>query len=68
MILMSNKENVLKNTCCYFYSAYMQMGILVNSGFNCNHELQKEIVTIDGQEIGCCYSWSCPLTELIKNL
>ena len=61
MSLVSNKENEFKNTCGYFYSAYIQKGILCNSGYNCSNPEQKETVIVDGQEVGCCYSWSCPL-------
>lgn len=62
-MIVSNKENELKNTCGYFYSAYLEKSILVNSGYNCSHLRQKENVVVDGQVIGCCYSWSCPLIE-----
>ena len=50
-----------EKSCKYFYSAYLQIGILTNSGYNCSHPYQTEKVNESGQQIGNCYSWSCPL-------
>ena len=49
--------------CTYFYSAYLLKGILANSGLNCNHPEQQEVTMEEGQAIGNCYSWSCPLRK-----
>lgn len=58
------KSNEYPNSCNYFYSAFLQQGILANSGYNCKHQNQLEVVEIDGQKIGCCYPWSCPLVPV----
>lgn len=60
------KRNENPKSCNYFYSAFLSQGILVNSGYNCNNENQLEVIEIEGQKIGCCYPWSCPLEEAKK--
>lgn len=53
--------NVFANQCGYFYNAYIEKNISVNNGYNCNHKEQEEIETVNGQRIGSCYCFSCPL-------
>ena len=53
--------NEFSARCGYFYNAYISKNILVNSGHNCNHPNQKTNEIVEGQKIGECYSWSCPL-------
>lgn len=49
------------NNCKYFYSAFKEAGILVNSGFNCNHPEQKSIHYEKDKKIGCCDMLSLPI-------
>ena len=49
--------NTFANRCGHFYNAYLEKGITVNNGYNCNHPDQEETDTEDGQEIGKCYCW-----------
>ena len=51
------------NNCKYFYSAFKEQGILINSGFNCKHPEQKSIHYEENKKIGCCDLLSCPLVE-----
>lgn len=58
-----NKEYEKLKQCKYFYNAFKDKGIIVNSGFNCKHPRQKEIYYEQDEKIGCCDLWSCPLTK-----
>ena len=53
--------NDFANRCGHFYNAYIEKNISINNGYNCNHPMQEETETVNGQEIGKCYCWSCPL-------
>jgi uncharacterized protein YfaQ (DUF2300 family) len=54
--------NVFANRCGYFYNAYLEKDVSINNGYNCNHPDQEEIETTeDGEKIGRCFCWSCPL-------
>lgn len=53
--------NRFANRCGYFYNACLEKNISTNNGYNCNHPDQQETDIIDGQKIGKCYCWSCPL-------
>lgn len=53
--------NDFANRCGYFYNAYIEKNISCNNGYNCNHPEQDNNEIIDGQAIGNCYCWSCPL-------
>lgn len=55
------KINDFANRCGHFYNAYIKKNININNGYNCNNSKQEETETVDGQEIGKCYCWSCPL-------
>ena len=55
------KINKFANQCGYFYNAHIEKGITVNNGYNCRHPEQEETETVDGQEIGRCHCFSCPL-------
>ncbi|PYG88471.1 hypothetical protein LY28_01320 [Ruminiclostridium sufflavum DSM 19573] len=59
--MINTGETKSVKDCSYFYSAYLERGILTNSGYNCRHPKQEETVTEEGQKVGNCYSWSCPL-------
>lgn len=67
MVKMSKKElleiNQLARRCGYFYNINFKYPSLpnINNGYNCDHPDQEETEDIDGQKIGKCYSWSCPL-------
>lgn len=61
---MSKKiENidVVANKCGYFYNAFLEKGITINNGYNCNHPSQEETEEVNGEEIGRCHCYSCPL-------
>lgn len=53
--------NKLANRCGHFYNAYTKKDICVNNGYNCSHPDQEEFETVEGQKIGKCFAWSCPL-------
>lgn len=53
--------NRFANRCGYFYNAYLEKDISVNNGYNCRHPEQEEYEIEDGEKIGSCYCWSCPL-------
>lgn len=54
--------NTFANRCGYFYNAYLEKDASINNGYNCRHPEQTETDTADnGEEIGKCYCWSCPL-------
>lgn len=53
--------NDFANRCGYFYNAYIEKNITCNNGYNCRHPEQGGTWDFDGETIGCCYAWSCPL-------
>ncbi|MGF7059262.1 hypothetical protein [Brassicibacter mesophilus] len=55
--------NVFANECGYFYNAYLEDNFSCNNGYNCKHpeQIETDINKQTGEEIGKCYSWSCPL-------
>lgn len=53
--------DVFANRCGYFYNAYLEKDISCNNGYNCNHSEQSEVEVIDGEKIGRCHCYSCPL-------
>ena len=55
--------NTWARRCGYFYNAYLEKDFTCNNGYNCRHPEQQETATNEatGEEIGMCYSWSCPL-------
>ncbi len=53
--------NRFANRCGYFYNACIEKNISINNGYNCNHPDQEECEEEEGQKIGKCYCWSCPL-------
>jgi hypothetical protein len=53
--------NSFANQCGYFYNAYIEKEITINNGYNCSHPEQEEIETVNGQKIGSCHCFSCPL-------
>lgn len=61
MIVTQNEDIETLVKCTYFYNACITNGIVVNSGYNCNHPGQPESYTDHGVKVGCCYGWSCPL-------
>lgn len=50
--------------CGYLYNAYIEKGIIANSGYNCKHPSQKEIYEEHGEKVGLCYCFSCPLGKM----
>lgn len=53
--------NIFANRCGYFYNAFVEKGISVNNGYNCSHLEQAEIENVNGESIGRCHCFSCPL-------
>lgn len=53
--------NIFANECGNFYNAFLEKGISVNNGYNCNHSEQTENEIINDEIIGRCHCFSCPL-------
>lgn len=53
--------NEFANRCGFFYNAYIKKNININNGYNCNHPDQTEYEEVDGEKIGRCHCFSCPL-------
>lgn len=53
--------NSFANKCGYFSNEFIEKGVDVNNGYNCRHANQDEYEEIEGEKIGKCFSWSCPL-------
>jgi len=53
--------NVFANECGFFYNAFLEKEISVNNGYNCNHSEQTENESVNGEIIGRCHCYSCPL-------
>lgn len=54
--------NTFANMCGHFFNCNLTEGFEdkpnVNNGYNCSHPDCEDVQ--DG--VGCCFSWSCPLT------